>query len=258
MNILKGGHVALGATLGICCTILVFLTVEHFGSIFTPNNSLLAAMIGALIGGGISLAGQVMEAESRYRERETDRRNKELAQLYGLFDTLHNILSYLIAVKAHCQRQLKRADEVGTKFRYLGIIPLSGHSRFPSISSDTRVTLMVCGAFDLYNAINNIDQYASNLLDHFDDLQKRRQEIVDLLSTKDILDEDEIRIVKGKEIEAQARYHVLERNFSDFLSSIGEAETTLDKCIDATLALIESFDGPKFKFVRKNSEPQQA
>ena len=251
MRILKGGHIALGVTVGACLTVMIFFALEYFSTVLTPDTTLWAAMIGALLGGGISLAGQVLQAEEMNRQKEADQRKIDLVHAYTLFEVLNDILSTISAVEKHCKSQLKEAEEIGYPYKFLGILPLSGARRLPLIPTEIKVMLMSSKALDLYNSINNIDQFSSNLLDLFSDLQTRRREILELRDPVGMNEPGFFLIRSGKQREFDERYQVLEWNFGELLLSLTEAKNSLESCIEGTTKLINNSGDKAFRFELK-------
>lgn len=248
MRVLYGGHIALGASLGMSLTVLLFLLLDTFSKVLIADSTLWAAVLGAVVGGGISLAGQLLESHARAEQRIEEIRQNDIGHIYSLFVLLSRISGTLRTLRNHTVSSRENADRLAVPYRAIGVIELSGVGEKFVIPTQDLIALIRLDQQELYNQLYTIDQWATNLMAHFHDLQLRRRELLDLFDG----DVGDIRkIAKGKEVEAEGRHKVLDANFDSFVTEADEVIERIKGCIASLSKLINSLGNEGFAVVQK-------
>jgi hypothetical protein len=251
VSTLRGGHFALGVGVGSTLTLLTFLALDFFGSVIAPASELWAAIIGAIIGGGISLAGQVLQADSQAAERNETLRFSDLATAYTMFEVLNLTLSQVRAISNHIKLCFETAVAINEPLSGLAVKPLSGNMLVPVIPMECKVFILRMKQIEFYNEINNIDVFVNNLCKMFEDLQGRRSEILDLLDSTAYLNGMGFKAQAGKEVEVEMRNEVLVSNFFDLSKDLIEAEARIINCIGHLIPIIRNLGDKRFEIELK-------
>ncbi|MFT5631754.1 MAG: hypothetical protein ACI9HB_002938 [Gammaproteobacteria bacterium] len=251
MNLRQGGSLALGLTIGMCVTILSFLTLGLFPEVLKPTTELWSVMFGAVLGGGIALAGQVLESQSQAAQKKADKNENDIAHAYDLFGVLNECLSNATFLRKHIETSFSEAEKNGEVYDAICVIELASKSDLPRISLDIKSMLIRRKFLDVYNELGLVDTRVSALLDAFVLSQNRRSELLDLMDTSLVTQGKGFQPLNGREQEAQARNMVLSKGFKELASDLRDDESTLEKCIGMVVSAIQEMGDKDFRFELK-------
>ena len=103
-------------------------------------------------------------------------------------------------------------------------------------------------SLQLFNALNTLDIYASNLIDAFEKSQTQRRALLSLFST-DLLSIGAGYVpFPGKENEAIARNAVLESGYADIKTRMELLVVELKDCLSKAAELIRALGDNEFQF----------
>ncbi|SDW26754.1 hypothetical protein SAMN04488001_0699 [Litoreibacter albidus] len=177
---LRGGHLALGITVGVLGTILVFFLLEMFSSILPSGNEYWAALIGALSGGAFSMLALTLEHQHNRAEIERLERLKNLTHAYSLFEHLGEIVSNVGFLRNHINICLEDATNRGVPFPIFAVLPIAGTFERTRVPHEAKSFLISQGQSELYNLIGNLDLQASGEFDAFERSQLDRARVLEL------------------------------------------------------------------------------
>jgi hypothetical protein len=249
---LKGGHIALGVTLGFLATIVGFLCLDMFTSIIRPTGELWAAMFGAFIGGGIGLGGQILQNENQAIERKELTREQDLGYAYLLFEVLNGNLSNLVFLRRHIVGGLEQADKMNECFRALGVMEVSGRPDDNLVSSEIKGMLLRRKFVDAYNQLGFVDQRGVALVDAFEYVIFKRKELLALMDEQQVVIGGGFRPLDGNEAVALARHAVLDENLKTLVMDLDELDQQLRKLIEKTVEIIQDLGDTAFHFELKS------
>lgn len=248
VRILQGGYFAFGTAIGAGIALVGLLWLDYFHSGISLTSELWAAMIGALIGGGISLAGQMLQNEHQRNEAEIDRNLSQLAIARSLFLTILEILGAIKPVRKHIERALANAAALAEKYLAVAVMDVAGGISVPRVPTEAKVLLMSSKFNDLFNLINQQDIYAQNLLDAFQINQIRRRELLALMDVEEITSGRRFSPLNGKETEVYARNAVLESDYRHLIIEFAKLEDNLAECLKRATKLIKTLGDDRFVF----------
>lgn len=248
MKLRQGGVFALGIEVGFGLTLTGLLWLDYFHNVISVTSELWAAMIGAVLGGGISLAGVILQNEHQRAEMDAERNLSDLAVARSLFLILLEIEAGIRAVRQHIEEGLIRADQLGETYRSLTVMELAGDISVSRIPNEAKVLLMSSKSLKLFNLIDLQDLHSKNLLALFNRNQERRSELLSLMDVGVVTAGGPFTPVSGREQEAFARNSVLEQSFLELVQTISGVEADLRECLTGTADLIRSLGDREFKF----------
>lgn len=245
---LRGGHLALGVTIGCCVTLFAFLTLELFSTVLSPNDGLWAALVGAMVGGGIGLAGQVL-ASNALHERELEKqRIGRLSNLYSISGTFADILSETRAIQRHIVDSYNAANKSDLPNLSWGVMPLSSVPKMLRLENAWKVSLIEMGENDLFNSMQGQDKYASNLVDHYFSLQERRAEVFAMFDIPNRTENNLFPIIEGKEEEVGIRSAVMDDEFRVLTKELNEIDAVIVDCINQVTSIIQKTGNSSYSY----------
>ncbi|AKS45550.1 hypothetical protein SAMN05444287_0646 [Octadecabacter temperatus] len=248
MKILQGGTLALGLTLGVCFTILAFLTIGLFAEVLNPTSELWAVMIGAVIGGGIALAGQVLESQNQSAQREHENKESDLVKAYDLFGLLNDYLANATFLRKHIEQGYEMALAVNEEFASLAVMELSSEPTHEPLSLGIKSMLIRRKFLTLYNEIGLLDTHIKALWDGFRVGQMRRAELLAIMDKEFVGQGKGFQPQLESKQEAAGRHMVLTDNFKTIASDLRADEAKLRKCVEMTVEVIQSLGDTAFRF----------
>lgn len=156
------GYLAIGVFIGGIVSTALFLWLEWFGFSLSVGSQYFPAILGALVGGGIAIIGQLMTINHSVSESEKLRTITEEASLITIFVKLNTVLETCLKAQRHQQSNDKRSyiflnDKPEIRK------PLSGiRDKVLFSESDKTVPLLIKDA-DLFNLIIDAEGISESL-----------------------------------------------------------------------------------------------
>lgn len=248
MRLLNGGHFALGITVGAGSTLITLLQLDFFGTGASTSTELWAAMIGAILGGGVSLAMQYLQNEHLRFERAEEKNFANLTTARTLFLTVEEIIGGIRTIRKHVESCFSLADAMGEKYRSVAVQQTAGTPSIPRISIESKVLLLAYKEVNLFNSLNTQDIYARTLIEAYEKSQTRRTELLDLMDLSMMTVGEGFMPVPGKEPEVKAQNEVLERGFTYVIEEIIKTENNLMGDLKAIGELLQKLGDGNFQF----------
>jgi hypothetical protein len=141
-----------------------------------------SAIVGAIVGGGISLLAQAIALRAGRKQRFDDYKRIDQALGHSLLFKLMRIHSNFFGVHRHIEECFERARQSGEKYEPWQIyLPLANLADSVHFSSDEMGMLLGQKDDDVFNRVMSIDVVHNSLMDAFKVLNADRRSLASLL-----------------------------------------------------------------------------
>lgn len=165
----------------------LFDFVDSVWSILPKETEFWSAIIGAVVGGGIALIGQLIAMRYERKKRAEDRLEVKRALAHSLLFKVLRIHTNFYGMYRHIEDHFERAERKGLQAQPWQIVaPLANPPKHLHFSSDEMGMLLSLKDDDVFNSLASLDVVHNSLVDLFNLMMQLRMALTDSLKASGV------------------------------------------------------------------------